>query len=194
MVDCRLIVEERGLVRMTFDITQDEVRSFENGFYRFTTIKGPITLARLSDSGRGDRGRYGRFWLYGDYVQELADADLSYMSLIKQISQQWAICDDWGDKGLLSLMDIPAGSAVQAAWGRTKFQPKVFDPSTRSTTHSYEGGALQLIIPVVDTDRRIDKILSDLIKRKYLTSALVNKSICVENPWVTAQRREGSNI
>jgi hypothetical protein len=179
---------------MEFDITQDEVRSFENGFYRFTLIKGPITLARFSDSGRGDRGRYGRFWLYGDYVQELVDADLSYMPLIKQISQQWAICDDWGDKGFLSLMDIPAGSAVNAAWGRTKFQPKVFDTAKRPTTHSYEGGALQLIIPVVDTDRRADKILSDLIKRKFLTSELVNKSVRVENPWVTAQRREGRNI
>jgi hypothetical protein len=179
---------------MTFHTTQDEIHSFEADFYRFTEIKGPITLARFSDSGRGDRGRYGRFWLYGDYVQELADKDPSYMSLLKQISQQWAICDDWGDKGLLSLMDIPAGRPVPAMWGRTKFQPKVFDPATRQTTHSYEGGALQLIIPVLDTSRNIDKLIADLITRKLHTSDLVNKSMRLENPWVTAQRREGRNI
>jgi hypothetical protein len=179
---------------MSFDITPDEVHSFEGDFYRPTVIKGPITLARFSDSGRGDRSRYGRFWLYGDYVQELVDKDPTYMSLIKQISQQWAVCDDWGDKGFLSLMDIPDGRSVPAMWGRTKFQPKVFDPSTRSTTHSYEGGALQLIIPVVDTGRVLDTALAGLITRKFLTSDLVNKSIRIENPWVTAQRREGRNI
>ncbi|SRR5260370_27502937 len=157
---------------MTFDITQTEILSFESSFYRPTTIKGPITLARFSDSKKGDRGRYGRFWLYGDYVRELVDAGHSYLSLIKQISQQWAICDDWGDKGLLSLMDVPPGMYVPAMWGRAKFQPKVSDTSKRSTTHSYEGEALQLIIPVEDTDRNINTVLASLIKRKFSTSSL----------------------
>jgi hypothetical protein len=180
---------------MTFDITQDEVRSFQSGFYRPTIIKGPITLARFSDSGRGDAGRYGRFWLYGDYVRELLGAGHSYLALIKQISQQWAICDDWGDRGLLSLMDVPPEMSLPAVWGKCKFQPKVFDQSKRSTTHSYEGGALQLIIPVVDTDRQLNKLIAGLIRRKLNTGMLVNNSsMLIENPWVTAQRREGKNI
>src|SRR5262245_7352316 len=108
---------------MTFHITDEEIRSFEAGFYRPTTIKGPITLARFSDSGKGDRGRYGRFWLYGDYVRELIAAGHSSLSVIKQISQQWAICDDWGDKGLLTLMDVPPNVTVPAIFGKAKFQP-----------------------------------------------------------------------
>jgi hypothetical protein len=180
---------------MSFDITQDEIRSFLNGFYRPTHINGPNTLARFSDSGRGDRGRYGRFWLYGDYVRELLGAGHSYLSLIKQISQQWAICDDWGDRGLLTLMDIPLGVSVPAMWGSSKFQPKVFDQSKRSTAHSYEGGGLQLIIPVVDTDGQINRMIAGLIQRKLSTSMLVtNPSMLIENPWVTAQRRKGRNI
>jgi hypothetical protein len=180
---------------MTFDITQNEVRSFEGSFYRPTMIKGPITLARFSDSTRGDRGRYGRFWLYGDYVRELMRTGDSYMALIKQISQQWAICDDWGDQGLLTLVDVPPGAAVPAMWGRAKFQPKVYDQSKRATGHSYEGGALQLIIPVVDTDWQINSALAAMMTRKLLTNNLVgNPSLLVENPWVTAQRVKGRNI
>ena len=158
-------------------------------------IKGPITLARFSDTARGDAGRYGRFWLYGDYVRELLEAQYSNLALIKQISQHWAICDDWGDKGLLSLMDIPPGGAVPAVWGAAKFQPKVFDAAKRETTHSYEGGALQLIIPVVDTDRNRNPAMAGLIARKLVTADLQSHpSRCLESPWVTAQRNRGRNI
>ena len=178
-----------------FDITPDEVGSFDGGFYRPTVIKGPITLARFSDSGRGDSGRYGRFWLYGDYVRELMETGHSALALIKQISQQWAICDDWGDKRLLTLMDIPPGGFVPAMWGRAKFQPKVSVRGPRETHHSYEGGGLQLIIPVIDTDKSLDVRIAGYIKRKVRTDEIIlHPSKVVESAWVTAQRRAGKNI
>lgn len=178
-----------------FDITADEVRSFDGAFYRPTVIKGPITLARFSDSRRGEAGRYGRFWLYGDYVRELVEAGLSALGLIKEISQQWAISDDWGDKGLLTLMDIPPGGVVPAIWGRAKFQPKVSSRGPRETGRSYEGGALQLVIPVIDTDRRLDPRIAAYIQRKVLTQEiLLHPSRVIENPWFTAQRRLGKTI
>jgi hypothetical protein len=182
---------------MSFDMTLDEVKSFDGGFYRPTFIKGPITLARFSDSTRDDAGRYGRFWLYGDYVRELMDARHSGLSIIKQISQQWAICDDWGDKSLLSLMDVPPGASVPAVWGRAKAQPKVFDPvkAKRDTSRSYEGGALQLIIPVADTNRQRNPWLASLILRKLTTQQLLTRpAMHLENPWVAAQRKKGWNI
>jgi hypothetical protein len=78
-----------------------------------------------------------------------------WFSLIKRISQQWAICEDCRDKGLLSLMDILPGVKVPAMWGRAKCQPKVSNANVRETSRSYEGGARQLIIPVNLTDRQI---------------------------------------
>jgi hypothetical protein len=63
------------------------------------------------------------------------------------------------------------------------------------TARSFEGGALQLIIPVVDTNRQINSALAALITRKLMTSQLTNKpSLLLENPWVTAQRQKGRNI
>ena len=180
---------------MTFDITPQEVDSFEGRFYRPIAISGPITLARFSDSGRGDRGRYGRFWLYGDYVAELAGLGGSAFALLKEIAQRWAICDDWGDKKLLTLMDVPPGRSVPAMVGKAKFQPKVSPTGGRATRRSYEGGALQLVIPVVDTDRNLDPTLALLVTRKTTTVQLLgNPARCLENPWVTAQRAKGANL
>lgn len=180
---------------MSFDITTQEIASFEGGFYRPTQILGPITLARFSDSQRGDNGRYGRFWLYGSYLLDLIASGQSLPALIKEISQNWAVCDDWGDKRLLTLMDIPVGGSVPAMWGRAKFQPKVSSAAVRSTSHSYAGGALQLVIPLTDTDRRRSARLSTYIVRKLQTADLLsNPRACLENSWVTAQRNAGRNI
>ena len=180
---------------MSFDLKREEAASFEGGFYRPTHINGPITLARFSGSKWGDGGRYGRFWLYGDYLLDIIASGQSLPAIIKAISQNWAVCDDWSDKQLLTLMDIPPGCFVPAVWGRAKFQPKVSDSTVRETSHSYTGGALQLVIPVVDTDRRRNSAIAAYITRKLTTGQLLsNPSACLENPWVTAQRRAGRNI
>lgn len=185
---------------MTFDFTEVERKSFDQGFYRPTRINGPITLVRFSHSGSSDFGRYGRYWLYGDYVHDLLRASHNALSLIKEISQQWAICDDWGDKKLLTLMDIPPNGSVPALWGRAKTQPKLSiefqkKEDNRRTSHSYEGGALQLLIPVRNTDKVLDPSITSFISRKFETARLLtNPAMLLENPWVTAQRQKGRNI
>ncbi len=182
---------------MGFDLKAEEVKSFEGQFYRFTQINGPITLVRFSHSGSGERGRLGRFWLYGDEVKEILVAGLGGLRTIKEISQRWAICDDWGDKMLMSLMDIPPGEEIPAAWGRTAFQPKVKQASVRPTGRSYAGGSLQLIIPIIDTNMPpvVDRRISGLITRRLQTATVVsNPPKYLENPWVTAQRKRGRNI
>jgi hypothetical protein len=180
-----------------FDLTSDELESFEGRFWRPTFVAGPIMLARFSDSARGEQGRFGRFWLYGDYLLDLMRTAPHAMGLVKQISQSWAICDDWGDKGLLSLMEVPPGRHIPAVWGRAKFQPKVFNPEARATDRSYTGGALQLVIPVVgtDPDRRVDPALAALVTRRLMTAdILANPAKVLENVWVTSQRRAGRNL
>lgn len=178
-----------------FDITLDEVNSFEGKFYRPTWINGPITLMRFSDSGRGEQGRLGRFWMYGDYVHDLLDSGgHSALRLIGDISKAWAICDDWGDKQLLTLMDVSPTASVPAMWGRAKFQPKVSSRGQRDTNRSYEGGALQLVIPVIDTNRQPNLGVIGMITRRLSTSDLLRPGLRLENPWVTAQRKAGRNI
>jgi hypothetical protein len=160
-----------------FDISVQEARSFEGGFFRFTEITGPIRLVRFSDSGRGAAGRFGRFWLYGSEVSEILSAGPSGKRLVKEVSQRWAVCDDWGDKGLVWLMDVPSHHAVQACWGATKFQPKVSgaeqDRGGRQTRRSYAGGSIQLIIPVTDNERQANPFLLSLIKGPIPTDKVV---------------------
>jgi hypothetical protein len=160
-----------------FDISVQEAQSFEGGFFRFTTIAGPIRLVRFSDSGRGVNGRLGRFWLYGSEVAEILSAGPSGKHLVKEVSQRWAVCDDWGDKGLVWFMDVPRGQAVPACWGATKFQPKVSavaqDKGWRQTRRSYAGGSIQLVIPVIDTGRNPDPWLLSMISGPIPTDKLV---------------------
>ncbi len=160
-----------------FDISIQEAQSFEGGFFRFTTIAGPIRLVRFSDSGRGANGRFGRFWLYGSEVAEILAVGPSGKHLVKEVSQRWAVCDDWGDKGLVWFMDVPRGQAVPACWGATKFQPKVSaaeqDRGGRVTRRSYAGGSIQLVIPVTDTARNPDPWLGSLISGPVASDKLV---------------------
>ncbi len=168
-----------------FDISPEEVRSFEGGFYRFTEIPlslEPIRLVRLSDSRAGKNGYLGRYWFYGSEFAEILATGPSWKSLIKEVSQRWAICDDWGDKANAWFMDIPKGQRVPAAWGRTQFQPKISaktqDSGGRRTRHSYAGGSLQIIIPIVDTDHRENPTrppnayLASLVTGPYSTDIL----------------------
>lgn len=160
-----------------FDISVDEAASFDGGLFRFTEIQGPIRLARFSDSGRGAAGRLGRFWFYGSELSELLSSGPSGAALVKEVSQRWAICDDWGDKSLMWWMDVPRGMSVPACWGAAKFQPKVSaatqDAGGRVTRRSYAGGSLQLIVPVSDTDRRPDPFLASLISGPVTTEKVV---------------------
>lgn len=151
-----------------FDLSREEVASFDGKFYRFTEIEGPIRLVRFSDSGRGERGKFGRFWLYGSEVAEILQAGPDGFRLVKEISQRWAICDDWGDKQLAWVMNVPPRQAVPAIWGRAKAQPKVSvkgqEAGGRQTVRSYAGGSLQLIVPVTDENGAIDLQLASLIR------------------------------
>jgi hypothetical protein len=161
-----------------FDLKGDEMNSFDGRFYRFATITGPIELVRFSDSKVGAAGKFGRFWLYGSEVAEMLQLGTTGLHLIKQVSKRWAICDDWGDKQLVWRMIVPKGMSVPAAWGRAKFQPKVSMNSQgktvtgptgqttqwRETVRSYAGGSLQLVIPVVDENGRVNPYLAGLIK------------------------------
>jgi hypothetical protein len=169
-----------------FDLKTDEVNSFDGRFYRFTTIAGPIELVRFSDSKGGSAGRFGRFWLYGSEVAEMQHSGATGLHLIKQVSKRWAICDDWGDKQLVWRMLVPRGMSVPAAWGRAKFQPKVSMKAQgrtitapngqatqwRETVRSYAGGSLQLIIPVVDENGRVNPYLAGLIRGPQHSLAL----------------------
>lgn len=129
------------------------------------------------------------------------------------------MCDNWGDKRLLSLMDVPLGASVPAMWGRAKAQPKrnytkkyeEEHPYRRQTTRSYAGGALQLIIPVrgipvkdapkgkdPETEEELGMVnqwLAGMVTRKFKTERLVsNPAMYLENPWTTSQRRQGKTI
>lgn len=188
-----------------FDLSTDEFESFDGGFCRSTWINGPITLVRFSNSMSGEQGRLGRFWLYGDYVHSLLATGVhSTLRLIGDISNHWAICDDWGDKQLMTLMDVPQTGRVPAIWGKTKCQPKVSDNGQRQTRHSYQGGALQLIIPLIyaewrhnDPSKKWDPNpgLTRFVTRRLRTSDLLSRpGLLIENPWVTAQRKAGCNI
>ncbi|MFL5295286.1 MAG: hypothetical protein ACJ798_02780 [Phenylobacterium sp.] len=150
-----------------FDLTTGEVASFEGSLYRFTELAGPLRLCRFGDSSRGAQSRTGRFWLYASELKELLERSWSLKSLLKKASQRWAISDDWGDMELVWFMDIPRGVSIPAAWGAAKFQPKVSNKGqqggSRQTRHSYEGGSIQLIVPVKDTDGREDGFLLSLV-------------------------------
>ena len=160
-----------------FDITTQEVASFDGAFYRFTTIDGPQRLVRFSDTGRGEAGRSGRFWLYGSELIEILGQARSEKGLLKEAHQRWAVSDDWGDMGLVWLMNIKPGQSVRAAWGRAKFQPKISaagqEAGKRQTRRSYAGESLQLIIPVRDTDGREDPFLVSMIRGPVTTEKLM---------------------
>jgi hypothetical protein len=70
--------------------------------------------------------------------------------VVREISERWAVCDDWGDLQRAWVLCIPAGGRADAWFGLAKFQPRT---STRMQTrtgvrgeNSYGGGSLQLIV------------------------------------------------
>jgi hypothetical protein len=97
-------------------------------------------------------------------------------------------------------MDIPPHGSVPVIWGRAKAQPQLSidfqkKAENRKTSHRYEGGALQLLIPVRNTDKELDPGITCFISRKFETARLLtNPALILENPWFTAQRHKGRNI
>lgn len=138
-----------------FDITPTEERSF-NCVVRHTVLEGPLDLVRFSDSQRGHSGMSGAFWMYASEVEEILHGISNKapygLRLIREVSQRWAVCDDWGDLQRVWVMRIPAQGTLHAYFGFAKFQPKTSRSAERQygqvVTNFYEGGAIQLVTRV----------------------------------------------
>lgn len=145
-----------------FDLDEQEERSFL-GLVRHTVLEGPLKLVRFTDSTRGHEAAYGRqnkktglhhsYWMYASEVEEILRAVVSAgpygIGVMREISERWAICDDWGDLGRIWTMKIPAGRTLNAYFGMAKFQPKISavtqKATGRITTNSYAGGSVQFV-------------------------------------------------
>ena len=158
-----------------FSLTDEERRSFLGADPKFASIDGPIALVRFIDTTRGKRAMSGRFWMYGSEVHEVLAS--GGPSLIREISDRWAICDDWGDCGLAAILHVPAGTQVDAWFGFAKFQPRISvkaqKTTGRKTTNSYAGGSIQLILNVTEQERRwmSGPYHSVQLQTKYLRSS-----------------------
>jgi hypothetical protein len=166
-------------MRQYFEISALERASFDGGFYRYAQIEPPNRLVRFSDSSRGRSGRLGRFWMYGAEVAEILEGGPGALSFLKEISNRWAVCDDWGDMGRTWVLHIPNGFAVAAWFGKAKAQPQVSDPKRpvrKALPHRnfYDGGALQLIVPIVDENGEIDRLLHSWIVGPMFTSKVAS--------------------
>lgn len=146
-----------------FRPTEEEERSFL-GLLRHTALEGPLKLVRFSDSSRGHAAAFGRrdpksglfssYWMYATEVSDLLESASTTgpygLKVLGQVSARWAICDDWGDLGRTWVMNIPGGSTLNAYFGFAKFQPKISvkaqKGTARTTTNSYPGGSMQLVV------------------------------------------------
>ena len=156
---------------MYFDLGPQERSSFLD-VCRHTVLEGPLSLVRFSDSGRGHQGGHGTFdsrtglwkgyWMYASEVGEMLDAVATNgpygLRVVREISERWAVCDDWGDLQRAWVMDIPAGGTLDAWFGLAKFQPRTSTQAQRSSgkssANSYGGGSLQLIVGLRRHQRR----------------------------------------
>ena len=154
-----------------FDLDEQEERSFLS-VVRHTVLEGPLRLVRFSDSTRGHEGAYGAkdkksglhksYWMYASEVAELLTAVSGSgpygLKIIREVSERWAVCDDWGDLGRAWIMNIPGGHTLNAYFGFAKFQPKISvkaqDKTKRTTTNSYPGGSIQLVVRIGEEEKR----------------------------------------
>src|SRR5262245_15572593 len=145
-----------------FDLDEQERRSFLS-VVRHTVLEGELRLVRFTDSTRGHEAAFGRldpktrlycsYWMYASEIEELLGSACRSgpygLEVIREISERWAICDDWGDLGRAWVMAIPAGRILNAYFGFAKFQPKISikgqRTSGRNTDASYQGGSIQLV-------------------------------------------------
>lgn len=148
---------------MYFDLSKQERSSFLD-VCRHAVLDGPLSLVRFSDSGRGHEGGWGHldpragiykgYWMYATEVAQILEAAATDgpfgLRVVREISERWAVCDDWGDLQRAWVLSIPAGSRVDAWFGLAKFQPRTSTHMQRrtgvGTENSYGGGSLQLIV------------------------------------------------
>ena len=80
------------------------------------------------------------------------DAQALAGAFIREVSQRWAVCDDWGDLQRIWVMRIPAQGTLHAYFGFAKFQPKTSRQAEQRhgqvVTNFYEGGSIQLVTRV----------------------------------------------
>lgn len=146
-----------------FDPLEEEERSFLS-VLRHSVLEGPLCLMRFTDSSRRDHtaaygrhdlrtGLYRSYWMYAAEVEEILQSVSTRgpfgLRVIREISDRWAICDDWGDLGRAWVMTLPPGGKLNVYFGFAKFQPKISiakqQQTNRTTTSSYAGGSLQLV-------------------------------------------------
>ena len=148
---------------MYFDLTDQEVSSFLAG-HRFTSISGAMPFVRFTYSSRGHSAALGTpdsrsgichgYWMYADEVEEILNQVSSSgpygLRLIKEISERWAVCDDWGDLQRAWVLNVPEGKQVDGYVGQAKFQPKISHEgqqrTARTTDNSYAGGSVQFVL------------------------------------------------
>lgn len=148
---------------MYFDLTDDEVSSFL-AQPRFTSISGAMRFVRFTDSDRGHAaalgtldsrsGVYHSYWMYADEVEEvlnqISGSGPYGLQLIKEISDRWAVSDDWGDLQRAWVLTVPDGKQVDGYCGQAKFQPKISveaqQRTGRETNNSYRGGSMQFVL------------------------------------------------
>ncbi len=153
-----------------FNPTPEEMKSF-NSVLRHTLLEGPLRLVRFTDSTRGHQASFGpvdpkcglhrSYWMYCSELEEILETsavDGPYgLRLIREVSQRWAISDDWGDLGRTYVMNIPTNGALHAYFGFAKFQPKISQATQnrtgRTTVNSYPGGSLQIVTRIGENEK-----------------------------------------
>lgn len=159
-----------------FALSDQERRSFLGAAPKFVTVDGPIRLVRFVDSERVSLNRRqamsGRYWMYGSEIEEILEA--GGVPLIREISERWALCDDWGDCSRVVILEVASGTHVEAWFGFAKFQPRISvkaQKSTgRTTRESYGGGSLQLILNIGEQEFRSmsGPFFANQLRLKYL--------------------------
>lgn len=156
---------------MYFDLSDQEESSFLV-FRQFTSVEGGTRLVRFTDSSRGHAAALGRFddrsgiyrsyWMYAQDVEDLLDqvavAGPYGRRLIQEVSERWAISDDWGNLERAWVMTVPPGNKVDGYCGYAKFQPKISaeaqESTGRFTSNSYGGGYMQFVLGLTEEQRQ----------------------------------------
>lgn len=156
---------------MYFELNDQESSSFLT-MSRFTSVDGPQSLVRFTDSmatsaaalGRFDKrvGIFRSYWMYASEVEEVLDQVSGSgpygLSTIREVSERWAVSDDWGDLKRLWVLNIPTGKTVDGYCGFAKFQPKISERTQArtglKTSNSYRGGSMQFLLGLTQEQRR----------------------------------------
>lgn len=155
---------------MHFDLRDTEAASFL-GSSRFTSVNGPCGLVRFTDASRGHEAACGNldrrcgihrsYWLYADDILDLLDEVSGPgpygLKIIREVSERWAICDDWGDLHRAWVMNIPQNEKIDGYCGFAKFQPRTSTAEQRrsgkTSEGSYPGSRMQFVLGLTDKER-----------------------------------------